>query len=915
LLITSVGDFSHLYKINRILTFEKPTYWSSVASLHVNKIINKYQRHKYLFLTNHIKMKKHVLMALCCSFMLLSVSAIMAQSKLSGLIVDTNNDEPLIGVAVYLENDQSKGTITSFDGSFEMELTDGQYNLKFSYLGYLSVTKKVNVNGDTDMGTITMESSSVGITEVSVVASFATDRKTPVAISNLPASIIEEKLGNQEFPEILKSTPSVYATKGSGGFGDSRINIRGFNTSNIGVLINGIPVNDMENGKVYFSNWAGLSDVTSVMQVQRGLGASKLAISSVGGTMNIITKSADAEQGGSFYAGMGNDGYKKFSFNVSTGLMDNGWAITLLGGTVNGDGYINGTNFQGYNYFTNITKVINDKHRLSLQAFGAPQWHNQRGNKHLISTFENKNENLPFSNSAGNKYNSEYGIRNGEMYGGGYGYNSFHKPQVSLNHFWTINNNAHLATSIYASISSGGGRRLRGEKAPDVEYNRDSHKFNSMEWRTGDGLINWDKIVDHNTSIGGQSDFLIGSAVNSHEWYGLLSTFNTKVDNINLTFGVDSRYYIGHHYEEVDDLLGGQFHIDDANINIPVNAPLRIGDKYNYNNDMQVLWNGLFAQGEIEFDRITAFMSASASAQTVRRIDFFQYEVGNQKSDWANFISWSIKGGANYNINDNHNVYANAGYFTRAPFVKFVFDGYTNDFVEDAKYEKVLTFEGGYGYRSRRLNVKLGVYRTEWRDQGLTQSFQGQSFSLLGLSSLHQGVEFETTYKPSNDLTIRAMASVGDWSYIDDVYFQEFDDAGNFIGEYNAYIKDVSVGNSAQITAALGVSYSFFKGFKVGADANYYGRNFADFDPTNRTTIASSGVDAWQLPDAYLFDVNASYRFKINGLKSRIFGKVTNLLDTEYITDADDGVEHNWQTSPVYYGFGRTFSIGMKVNF
>jgi len=436
-----------------------------------------------------------------------------------------------------------------------------------------------------------------------------------------------------------------------------------------------------------------------------------------------------------------------------------------------------------------------------------------------------------------------------------------------------------------------------------------------MEWRTGDGLINWDKMIAHNSGINGQSDFLIGNAVNSHEWYGILSTYIRQIDNINLTLGVDSRYYLGHHYEEVDDLLGGQFHIDNKNINRPENTPLREGDKYNYNNDMQVLWNGLFAQAEIEFDRFTAFMSASASAQTVRRIDYFQYEVGNQKSDWVNFISWSIKGGANYNINDNHNVFANAGYFTRAPFVKFVFDGYTNDVIDDAQYEKVLTFEAGYGYRSRQLDAKLGLYRTEWRDQGLTQSFQGQSFSLLGLSSLHQGIEFEATYKPIKDLNIKAMASLGDWSYIDDVYFQEFDDAGNFIGEYNAYIKDVNVGNSAQITAAIGVDYSFFKGFKVGLDGNYFGRNFADFDPTNRTTVASSGVNAWQLPDAYLMDMNASYKFKISGLDTRIFGKVTNVFDTEYITDADDGVENNWQTSPVYYGFGRTFSLGMKVNF
>lgn len=110
----------------------------------------------------------------------------------------------------------------------------------------------------------------------------AKDRQTPVAVSTIRASVIQEKLGNQEFPEILSTTPSIYATKQGGGFGDSRITIRGFDTQNSAVMINGIPVNDMENGAVYWSNWAGLSDVTTAIQVQRGLGSSKLAVSSVG---------------------------------------------------------------------------------------------------------------------------------------------------------------------------------------------------------------------------------------------------------------------------------------------------------------------------------------------------------------------------------------------------------------------------------------------------------------------------------------------------------------------------------------------------------------------------------------------------------------------------------------------------------
>ena len=151
------------------------------------------------------------------------------------------------------------------------------------------------------------------------VADIAKDRKTPVAVSTIKEGQIAERLGNQEFPEILKTTPSIYATKGGGGFGDGRVNIRGFDTNNTAVMINGVPVNDMENGAVYWSNWAGLSDVTSAMQIQRGLGASKLAIASVGGTINIITRAADKKKEGRVYIGLGNDGYLKSLFSYNTG--------------------------------------------------------------------------------------------------------------------------------------------------------------------------------------------------------------------------------------------------------------------------------------------------------------------------------------------------------------------------------------------------------------------------------------------------------------------------------------------------------------------------------------------------------------------------------------------------------------------
>lgn len=98
------------------------------------------------------------------------------------------------------------------------------------------------------------------------------------------------------------------------------------------------------------------------MQTQRGLGAAILSSPSVGGTINITTRTIDAKRGGNIFYGMGNDGMNHIGFSASTGLMENGWAITLLGSRKWGDGYVQGTKFDAYTWFINISKRINDAH-------------------------------------------------------------------------------------------------------------------------------------------------------------------------------------------------------------------------------------------------------------------------------------------------------------------------------------------------------------------------------------------------------------------------------------------------------------------------------------------------------------------------------------------------------------------------
>lgn len=494
-------------------------------------------------------MRRHLIHFLLVAVLTVcSAATAIAQVTVKGQVVDAETGEPLIGAAVTIVG-TTQGSVTNLDGMFTQKAASGS-TLLIKYLGYKEFSKKITQKGGTeDLGVIKMAADAMVLNDVIITSSVAVSRKTPVAVSTVDPVFIEEKLGTQEFPEVLKSTPGIYATKQGGGFGDSKVNIRGFKTENSAMMINGVPMNDMEWGGIYWSNWAGLSDVTRSMQVQRGLGASKVAAPSVGGSINIVTNTIDANKGGFVSYGMGNDGLNKILFKVSTGLTKSGWAMTLLGGKTWADGYIQGTNYEAYNWFVNITKRFNDNHQLSFTAFAAPQWHNQRGNKDGL-TIEGWQE------VAKNYMNGEKPYRYNPTYGFGLNgqrkssaYNVYNKPQLSLNHLWQINEKSSLSTALYASIGRGYGYSGQGLTSADRSNWYGSNNGNlNMTFRKADGTFAYDEIYALNEASENGSVMAMSKSKNFHNWYGLLSTYTTKFgDYFDFYGGIDYRYYKGTH--------------------------------------------------------------------------------------------------------------------------------------------------------------------------------------------------------------------------------------------------------------------------------------------------------------------------------------------------------------------------------
>lgn len=847
-------------------------------------------------------MKKTILSFFLMAVISLYSVATYAQGTIKGQVSDAETDEPLIGASVVLEG-TTTGTVTDVNGNFSLQVKTGEQRIRVSYIGYVVQNITVSVSGGqtTDIGVVKLKSDAVGINEVMVLASVATSRKTPVAVSAIEPIQIAEKLGTQEYPEILKSTPGIYATRQGGGFGDSRVNVRGFDMTNTAVMINGIPVNDMENGWVYWSNWAGLSEVTRSMQVQRGLGASKLSIGSVGGTINIITNTTDAEKGGSIYSGVGNDGYRKSSFTVSTGLSENGWAITLSGAHTQGDGWADGTQFEGWSYFASVSKRWTNQ-MLSFTAFGAPQRHGQRSSTLSIEQVKEPGKGL--------RYNPTWGYKDGQVYN--LNTNFYHKPQMSLNHYLTISDRTHLATSAYYSFGTGGGTGNYGS-------NQNAF-YNYLK----DGQIDFDRIVEENIANGnGGSKAIIRSSRNDHSWMGVLSNLQYEMnDNWEFSGGIDLRRYVGKHFREVVDLMGGEFVLSTEDKNNP-NHIARVGDKIGYWNDGIVSWQGVFGQAEYSTGPLSAFAAASVSNTGYKRVDYFNYLDSDpaQTSDLVNHMGYVVKGGANYNISERSNVFANLGYFQKAPLFDGVFINFVNEINEGAQNEKTLAFELGYGYQSKTFSANINAYYTNWKDKFFRRSIRqpdGEYYSanIEGVNALHKGIEMDFKWKPVNSLEVTGMASLGDWIWQNDlVNVPIFNDNEEQIGIVDLYIAGLKVGDAAQTTMALGLNYELFEGFKVGFDYNYYDNLYAQYDPTGRGDVAKKGVQPWKVPAYGLADANVRYRFKIGTFDATIFGNITNFMDTEYISDADDGKNNDWKTARVYYGIGRTWSTGLRVNF
>jgi hypothetical protein len=904
-----------------------------------------------------------------CVFLLFSISVFAQKSGIKGILTDAITGEPLIGATVSAGN--AKAVATDLDGNYFLKLEDGDYTITISYVGYNPIEKKVTIKGNT----VTLNSplETKVLQEVEIVADIAIARKTPVAFSNITPQKIQEQLGTQDLPMILNSTPGVYATQRGGGDGDARISIRGFNSQNVMVLLDGIPMNDMHNGRVFWSNWFGLDNQTKAVQVQRGLGASKLAIPAIGGTMNILTSGIEVNRRFVIKQEFGNNNNLRTTLSFNSGKLKGNWSISSAFSYGKNDGWVDNLNSERLFYYLKIEKQVG-KHHLSLSGFGAPQTSAQRNFVTTpVSTYSlSEAQKLGLdttgqtNNSFSRRYNPSWGYlrrkdgkNNNEQEIFRSNINQYHKPVMSIRDFWTVNDKFYITNMAYASFGSGYGTQLVGASVPlNINGQLDIQQSYNKNFYSAPDSINAATLGEK------KSQTYLRKNYNDHAWYGTLSTFSYNPTNkLEISGGFDFRFFQGRVYSKVDDLLGGDYVNAYANFNENPIDVQRKGTVINQNIRRNIGWSGLFGMAEYKGGWWTAFINVSGSYSGYQQTNYFAkktlavgdttLEIGfsdkinykgvnydrnseglkNNATDIVYLKGGVIKGGMNFNLDERQNLFFNLGYFSRAPLMSFVIAS-SNKIVQGVKNEEIKSAELGYSIKSSVFSANINGYYTIWNNRPVSVSLADplnptEIFSSYasGMAALHKGVELDFAFRPLKVLTFEGMVSLGDWEWIKPATAILFDQVGNEVARAEFDPTGVKVGDAAQFTYAASFRYEPIKGVYIKPQFNYFSRNYANFSPEalviedlDNKYGPNLGRQSWRLPDYYMMDLSLGYSMFNNNHKYDFRASVLNLLDSFYITDAQDngfGTAQNFNapSANVNVGLGRRRVFSVTATF
>lgn len=778
--------------------------------------------------------------------------------------------------------------------------------------------------------------------------------ETPVAFSELSKEDLDRYLASQEIPLALNYTPSVYATNQGGGAGDARINIRGFDQRNVAVMINGVPVNDMENGWVYWSNWDGIGDIASSVQVQRGISNLDLAVPSIGGTLNIMTDPAARERGGMLKQEFGSDGFSKTTLIGHTGLINDKFAASAAIARKMSGSYIDGVWADAWSWYFGASLKLNDANTIEFYGFGAPQKHGQNLYARNIGSYS-ADFALGLDGYDAAALEESYGYERGFAYNETWNYvdpdyagpqadhhgvgprrfddyinereNFYDKPQVSANWYFRPEDSRWSWDNVlYYSGGEGGGTGTYGSVERVSDFGGYFHRNRDWNAEIAQNEANLDSTGR------AQSTGILRNSRNNQYTVGLISKATYEAsENWSTSFGLDWRTAEIQHFREVRDLLGGDYYLENG-------QQKTIGGIIDYNNTNTVDWLGGYWQAAYEKDDFSGFAMVGLSQISYSFVDDYNWVNGKPlQVDSDTFDGMQLKLGGRYNVNETTSVYANFGYVEKVPIFDTVIDDGSGEAYLNPPDEVFTNIEIGLNYTNQDGTLLLGanVYNTDWSDRAFSKfvSVLDANVNIAGVDQRHRGLEIESSYYFSKQLKWDSTLAFNDWKYKNDVTARfDPDNDPATAQQFNLYLRDIKVGDAPQTQLTTGLTYMPQSGLNITGRLRHNRKNYAGFDPLGRSD-EDDRTQSWRAPDYTVFDFHANWKLPTDtDIEYELFLNVLNAFDKKYIQDAVDADSfsgyhddfeasgdyadlHDADGAAVHFGAPRRINAGFSMTF
>lgn len=701
--------------------------------------------------------------------------------------------------------------------------------------------------------------------------------------------------GDQNTSGLLQSSRDVFASAAGFNFSAARFRIRGYNSDQTAILINGIPMNDPESGWGEWYLWGGLNDVTRYSETKNWLTSNPYHFGGIGGYSNVNMRATNIRAGSRLSYAMTNRAYRhRLMYTYGTGMQSNGWAFALsVSGRYAYEGYIDGTFYEAFSYYLAAEKKINDNQSLSFSLIGAPT----RQGRQSISVQE------AYDLSGDVYYNSYWGyqtLADGTRIKRNSRVRTTHMPIAIMTHDWKIDKKSKLTSSFYMSFGQSGQTALNwnDDKDPRPDYYKylpsyydaigDSINSDIMynNWQSEDTRqVDWDQLyfansknihtvhdvngVEGNDLEGIRAKYIVENQWNNQIGGGLGTTYNRNFDKLTLTVGLYGQMQRNHYFKTIEDLLGAEYWLDvdqfAEQMFIDPNAaqndlqnPNRVvyeGDVFGYNYNIYNIKSELFAQADYATEKMDFYAAVELSNKMFWREGL--YEVGRfpenslGKSATHNFFNYALKGGAVYKLSGRQFITVNGAYLTQAPTSRNSYlSPRTRDFVgSNLQNETIYTGDVNYIVRYPKLRMRLTYYYTERKNATLLRSFYHDNYNALvnymmqGVNYLDQGIEFGIDANVWGGFSVNAVAAYGQHLYNSrPTATISVDNSAEVLATDRViYLTNYKIGGMPQSAYSAGIKYSGKKYWFAGANFNYYADIYLDPNPDRRTAEALEG--------------------------------------------------------------------------